>query len=82
MAIGGILLSFLYLLLYIAGICLVAYAIVWLITGFLGWSIDANVYKWGQIFVGLLIVIAIVAWILSIVGYGGSPIYFPHGYQH
>lgn len=82
MAIGGILLSFLYLLLYIAGICLVAYAIVWLITGFLGWSIDANVYKWGQIFVGLLIVIAIVAWILSVVGYGGSPIYFPHGYQH
>jgi hypothetical protein len=79
---GGILLSFLYLLLYIAGVCLVAYLVVWLITGFLGWSIDANVYKWGQIFVGLLIVIAIVAWVLSITGFGGSPIYFPHGYQH
>jgi hypothetical protein len=82
MAAGAILLSFLYLLLYIAGICIVAYAIVWLIKGFLGWSIDANVYKWGQIFVGLLIIIAIVAWILSVVGVGGGPIYFPHGYQH
>ena len=79
---GGILISFLYLLLYIAGICLVAYLIVWLITGFLGWSIDANVYKWGQIFVGLLIVIAIVAWALSVFGAGGGPLYFPHGYQH
>lgn len=78
MALGGILISFLYLLLYIAGICLVAYAIVWLITGFLGWSIDANVYKWGQIFVGLLIVIAIAVWILSVLGLGGSPVYFPH----
>lgn len=82
MALGGVLLSFLYLLLYIAGVCIVAYAIVWLITGFLGWSIDANVYKWGQIFVGLLIVIAIVAWILSVVGAGGGPLYFPQGYQH
>lgn len=80
MALGGILISFLYLLLYIAGICLVAYAIVWLITGFLGWSIDANVYKWGQIFVGLLIVIAVVAWILSVIGAGGGPIYFPRHY--
>lgn len=80
MALGGILISFLYLLLYIAGICLVAYAIVWLITGFLGWSIDANVYKWGQIFIGLLIVIAVVAWILSVVGVGGSPIYFPRAH--
>jgi hypothetical protein len=79
---GGILLSFLYLLLYIAGICLIAYLIVWLITGFLGWSIDANVYKWGQIFVGLLIVIAIVAWALSVFGGVAGPIYFPHGYQH
>jgi hypothetical protein len=81
MALGGVLLSFLYLLLYIAGVCIVAYAIVWLITSFLGWSIDANVYKWGQIFVGLLIVIAIVAWILSVVGIGGGPLYFPTGYQ-
>jgi hypothetical protein len=78
MALGGVLLSFLYLLLYIAGVCIVAYLIVWLITGFLGWSIDANVYKWGQIFVGLLIVIAIVAWILSVVGVGGGPLYFPY----
>jgi hypothetical protein len=77
MALGGVLLSFLYLLLYIAGVCIVAYVIVWLITGFLGWSIDANVYKWGQIFVGLLIIIAIVAWILSVVGVGGGPLYFP-----
>jgi hypothetical protein len=81
MALGGILISFLYLLLYIAGICLLAYLIVWLITGFLGWSIDANVYKWGQIFVGLLIVIAIVAWALSVFGGTAGPLYFPQGYQ-
>lgn len=79
---AGVLISFLYLLLYIAGILIVAFAIRWLISGFMGWAIDADVYKWCVVFVGLLIIIAIVTWILSVVGYGGGPIYFPHGYQH
>jgi hypothetical protein len=42
----GILLSFLELLLYIAIIILLAFAIRWLIAGFLGWPIDPMVYKW------------------------------------
>jgi uncharacterized membrane protein (DUF485 family) len=66
----GILISFLELLLYIAIIILVAYAIKWLITGFLGWPIDANVYKWAQIIVGLLCIIAIVVWLASVLGGG------------
>jgi uncharacterized membrane protein (DUF485 family) len=70
-----ILISFLELLLYIAIIILVAYAIKWLITGFLGWPIDANVYKWAQIIVGLLCIIAIVVWLASVLGGG---IALPH----
>ncbi|BBZ93113.1 hypothetical protein BRDID11004_59880 [Bradyrhizobium diazoefficiens] len=71
----GILISFLNLLLYLAIIIFVAYAIKWLITGFLGWSIDANVYKWGQIIVGLLCIIAIVVWLSGVLGLGGG---LPH----
>jgi hypothetical protein len=71
----GILLSFLELLLYIAIIILIAFAIRWLITGFLGWPIDAMVYKWAQIIVGLLCIIAIVAWLAGVLG-GVST--FPH----
>jgi hypothetical protein len=71
----GILISFLELLLYIAVIVFVAYCIEWLITSFMGWSIDANVYKFGKIIVGLLCLIAIVIWIASVAGLGVG---FPH----
>ena len=66
----GILISFLDLLLYLAIIILVAYAIRWVITGFLGWPIDPNVYKWAQIIVGLLCIIAIVVWLTGVLGGG------------
>jgi hypothetical protein len=66
----SILISFLNLLLYLAIIILIAYAIRWVITGFLGWPIDAMVYKWAQIIVGLLCIIAIVVWIAGVVGGG------------
>ena len=66
----NILLSFLGLLLYIAIIIFVAYCIVWLIRGFMGWEIDANVYKFGQIIVGLLCLLAIVAWLGRLDGEG------------
>lgn len=66
----GILISFLNLLLYLAIIIFVAYAIVWLIRGFMGWQIDANVYKFGQIIVGLLCLIAIVVWLAGVLGGG------------
>jgi hypothetical protein len=71
----AILISFLNLLLYIAIIIFVAFCIVWLITSFMGWSIDANVYKWGQIIVGLLCLIAVVTWLAGLLGVGGG---LPH----
>jgi hypothetical protein len=74
----NILVSFLYLLLYIAIIILIAYAIRWLITGFLGWPIDPMVYKWAQIIVGPLCIIAIVAWLVGVLGGGGFPLHFSY----
>jgi hypothetical protein len=76
---GGILVSFLHLILYCACVIFIAVSIVWAWNMFIG-PIDPAVYKWGRIIVGLLCVIAIVVWLLSIVGLGGSPTYFP-GYQ-
>ena len=64
----SILISFANLLLYIAIIIFVAFAIRWLIQGFMGWSIDGNVYKWGQIIVGLLCIIAILVWLSGLLG--------------
>ena len=75
----GILISFLNLLLYIAIIIFVAYAIVWVIQGFMGWTIDGNVYKFGQIIVGLLCLIAIVVWLSGVLGGGvGLPHFFTY----
>ena len=67
-----LLLSFLNLLLYIAIVILIAFAIKWLIAGFLGWTIDPNVYKWAQIVVGLICIIAIVTWLAGVLGFGGG----------
>ena len=75
----SILISFLNLLLYLAIIIFVACCIVWLIRGFMGWSIDANVYKFGQIIVGLLCLIAIVAWLSGVLGLGGG---LPHFWSY
>jgi uncharacterized membrane protein (DUF485 family) len=66
----SLLLSFLELLLYIAIIILIAFAIRWLITSFLGWPIDGQVYKWAQIVVGLICLIAVVAWLVGVLGGG------------
>ncbi len=66
----SILLSFLSLCLYIAIICLIAYVIVWVIQGFFGWTIDANVYKFGQIVVALLCLFAVVSWLAGVLGAG------------
>jgi len=68
----SILISFLYLLLYIAIIVFIAFAIRWLIVTFLGWSIDPNIDKWGRIIVGLLCIIAIVVWLSGVLGVGGG----------
>jgi hypothetical protein len=78
----GILISFLNLLLYLAIIIFVAYVIVWLIRGFMGWQIDANVYKFGQIIVGLLCIIAIVVWLSGVLGGGvGLPHFWAYPYR-
>ena len=75
----GLLISFLNLMLYIAVVIFVAFLIRWLITGFLGWSIDANIEKWGRIIVGLLCVIAIVVWLSGVLGGGpGLPLFWRH----
>jgi|KBSMisStaDraftv2_1062788.scaffolds.fasta_scaffold106851_4 uncharacterized membrane protein (DUF485 family) len=67
MDIGSILLGLLYVLLYIAVIILVAFAIRWVIIFAVG-AIDPNVDKWGRIVVGLLCAIVVVAWLLSLLG--------------
>ncbi len=73
----SILISFLSLCLYIAIICFIAYVIVWVVTGFFGWTIDANVYKFGQIIVALIILIAVVVWLSGILGGGpGLPTFW------
>lgn len=69
----GLLLSFLNLLLYLALILLVAFGIKWAIEKFMGWSIDADVLKWAKAVVGLICLIAIVAWIGGLLGYGTAP---------
>ena len=71
----SVLISFLNLLLYIAIIIFVAFCIVWLITGFMRWLIDPNIYKWGQIIVGLICIIAIVTWLAGVLGgHSGLPL--------
>jgi hypothetical protein len=72
----SILISFLYLLLYIAIIVFVAFAIRWLIVVFLGWGIDPNVDKWGRIIVGLLCLIAVAVWLAGALGVAGGGL--PH----
>ena len=67
MDIGSILIGLLYVFLYCAVIILVAFAIRWAIVTFAG-NIDANIDKWGRIVVGLLCVIVIVSWLLSLLG--------------
>jgi hypothetical protein len=73
-----ILISFLNLLLYLAIIILVAFAIRWVIVGFMGWSIDPDVDKWGRVVVGLICLIAVVVWIAGVVGgSSGLPLLIP-----
>ena len=75
-----ILISFLNLLLYLAVIIFIALVVVWLIQGFMGWTIDANVMKWGKLIVGLLCLIAVVMWIAGVLGGGvGLPLFW--GYR-
>jgi hypothetical protein len=60
--------SFLYLLLHIAVILLIA-AIIIMLLRWLGIGIDPMVYKIGQVIVVLLILIAVVIWVSGALGY-------------
>lgn len=74
---GAILIGFLYALLYCAIVILVAFAFVWGLR-FVGVSIDAEVYKWGKVVVGLLCVIILLTWLLTALGMlGGGPYFGP-----
>jgi len=64
----SLLISFLYLLLHIAVILLVAALIVWVLR-WLGVPIDPLVYKIGQAIVAILVLIAVVVWISGALGY-------------
>jgi uncharacterized membrane protein (DUF485 family) len=76
----AILISFLNLLLYIAIVVLIAFVIRWVITSLLGWSLDANIEKWGRVIVVLICVIAIVIWLSGVLGGGvGLPHFFRYG---
>jgi len=71
----GLIISFLYLLLYIAIIIAVAFVLRWVIVSFMGWSIDANVERWCRVIVGLLCLILVVTWLAGVLGMGGG---LPH----
>ena len=67
----GLLISFLYLLLHIAIILVIAYIILWVVRDWFGIAIDPMVYKFGQIIVLLLCLIALVVWLAGVLGYSG-----------
>jgi hypothetical protein len=70
-----VLLGFLNVCLYCAVIILVAFIFVWAWETFIG-PINGNVFKWGKIVVGLLCIIVLVSWLLSVIG--GGPVVAPH----
>jgi ATP/ADP translocase len=69
----GLLISFLYLLLYIAIILCIAYAILWVVRDWFGVSIDPMVMKFAKIIVGLICLIVVVVWIAGALGHTSFP---------
>ena len=65
----NLVISFLFLLLNIAIICLIAYAILWVCRDWFSMTIDPQVLKFAQIVVGLIVLIAIVMWLSGVLGY-------------
>jgi hypothetical protein len=64
----SLLISFLYLLLHIAIILLVAAVIVWVLR-LVGLGIDPLVYKIGQAIVALLCIVAVLLWLSGALGW-------------
>lgn len=58
-------------------IIFIAFVCLWLlnvILGMFGWTLDANVRKWGQIVVILMCVYVFATFLLSILGMGVTPV--------
>lgn len=70
----GLLISFLYLLLYIAIVLCIAYAILWVVRDWFGVAIDPMVMKFAKIIVGLICLILIVIWIAGALGHASFPV--------
>jgi hypothetical protein len=66
----SIVVSLLFLLLYIAVVCLCAALIVWFLRG-MGIGIDPMVYKIGQAILALIVLILIVSWIAGVLPLAG-----------
>jgi hypothetical protein len=64
----SLLISFLYLLLHLAIILLIAAVIVWVLR-WIGVGIDPLVYKIGQAIVALLCIIAVLLWLSGALGW-------------
>jgi hypothetical protein len=62
---GPVLLGFLHVVLYCAVVIFVAVVLAWFWSTWIS-PIDATVYKWGTIIVGLLCLIAIISWLLGL----------------
>lgn len=71
-----IIVSFLYLLLYLAIIILIAFGVRWVVTEVIGKPIDPNVDKWARIVVALLCGIATVVWLVGVLS--SAPRVLPH----
>lgn len=69
----GLLISFLYLLLYIAIVICIAYVILWVVRDWFGIAIDPMVMKFAKIIVGLICLIVIVVWLASALGHVSFP---------
>ena len=67
MSLGGVLVSFLEVLLTVALIIFIAFCIRWAALVFIG-GLDPNVEYWGRVIVGLFCLIVVVSWLLSLFG--------------
>ena len=77
----GLLISFAYLLLYIAVICFVAYVLLWVIRDWFGIAVEGNVLKFAKIIVGLIILIAILVWLSGVIGGPGFSFRYSHALE-
>jgi hypothetical protein len=74
----SLLISFMYLLLHLAIIILIAAVIVWVLR-WIGVGIDPMVYKIGQAIVALLCIIAVLLWLSGALGWTAYrlPFFYP-----